>query len=254
MGIEYDGTAYNGWQKQNVGTGIQSVVEDAVSEVADKKIDVICAGRTDSGVHAVGQVVHYDTTADRSEYEWQSGVNSLLSDDINVKWTKIINQDFHARFSAVNRTYRYIILNRKVRSSLLRKRCWWVHQDIDDSLMKECASNFIGKHDFSSFRASTCQASSPIREIYNLDINRENEFVIITIKANAFLQKMVRNIVGSMVQVGRKEKETGWLTDAFKNKDRRSAGITAPPHGLCLIEVRYPEEFGISSINNYEIL
>jgi tRNA pseudouridine38-40 synthase len=120
--------------------------------------------------------------------------------------------------------------------------------------MKECASNFIGKHDFSSFRASTCQASSPIREIYNLDINRENEFVIITIKANAFLQKMVRNIVGSMVQVGRKEKETRWLRDALKNKDRKSAGITAPPHGLCLIEVKYPEEFGISSINNYEIL
>ena len=254
MGIEYDGTAYNGWQKQNVGTGIQSVVEEAVSEVADKKIDVICAGRTDSGVHAVGQVIHYDTTADRSEYEWQSGVNSLLSDDINIKWTKIINEDFHARFSAINRTYRYIILNRKVRSSLHSKRCWWVHQDINDSLMRECASTFIGKHDFSSFRASTCQASSPIREIYNLDINRENEFVIITIKANAFLQKMVRNIVGSMVQVGRKEKEIRWLRDAFNNKDRQSAGITAPPQGLCLVEVKYPENFGISSINNYEIL
>ena len=243
MGIEYDGTAYNGWQKQNVGTGIQSVVENAVSEVADKKIDVICAGRTDSGVHAVGQVVHYDTTADRSEYEWQSGVNSLLSDDINVKWTKKINQDFHARFSAMARRYRYVIYNDSVRPAHLSREVTWNYRPLDIDLMRQAAQALLGTHDFTSYRAVGCQAKSPIKTIHHLELLRHGQFIVLDIRASAFLHHMVRNIVGVLMQIGCGERPVEWAAEVLRARDRAQGGLTAPAYGLYLVDVTYPEHF-----------
>ena len=253
MGVEYDGNAYNGWQKQNVGIGIQTIVEQSISEVANSKTEIVCAGRTDAGVHARGQIIHYDTDAKRTNYEWQTGVNSHLPDDININFAKEVTEDFHARFSATNRTYQYFIYNSRNRSSLLRNRFWWIRDTLDESLMQEGAKLLVGEHDFNSFRASSCQASSPIRTIKTLDIQRNDQFLIISIKANAFLQKMARNIVGSLVHIGLGEKTNDWLIDVLEARDRKRAGITAPSHGLYLIEVDYPKNYEIPKIDNRDI-
>ena len=253
MGVEYDGNAYNGWQKQNVGIGIQTIVEQSISEVANSKTEIVCAGRTDAGVHARGQIIHFDTDSERTNYEWQTGVNSHLPDDININFVNEMTEDFHARFSATNRTYRYFIFNGKNRSSLLRDRFWWIRETLDESLMQEGAKLLVGEHDFSSFRASSCQASSPIRTVKNLEVQRNNQFLIISIKANAFLQKMARNIVGSLVHIGLGEKTNDWLIDVLEARDRKRAGITAPSHGLCLIEVDYPKNYKIPKIDNRDI-
>ena len=253
MGVEYDGNAYNGWQKQNVGIGIQTIVEQSISEVANSKTEIVCAGRTDAGVHARGQIIHFDTDAKRTNYEWQTGVNSHLPDDININFAKEVTEDFHARFSATNRAYQYFIFNSKNRSSLLRDRFWWIRETLDVSLMQEAAKLLVGEHDFNSFRASSCQASSPIRTIKTLGVQRNDQFLIISIKANAFLQKMVRNIVGSLVHIGLGEKTNDWLINVLEARDRKRAGITAPSHGLCLIEVDYPKNHGIPKIDNRDI-
>ncbi len=245
MGVEYDGTAYNGWQKQDMGIGIQTIIENAISKIADCEIHIVCAGRTDAGVHALGQVIHFDVSVDRSIYSWQAGVNSLLPPDININWTKMVNDEFHARFSAIQRTYQYQINNRKVRSSLTRNRYWWVHQNLDETIMQNGADILIGKHDFAAFQASSCQASTSEREIFTLDINRDLDFISVNITANAFLQKMVRNIVGSLVELGQKEKDIDWLKEVLESRDRRTGGITAPAHGLTLVGVNYMNEFKI---------
>lgn len=248
MGIEYDGTAYNGWQKQNIGIGIQTVVENALSKVANHQVNTICAGRTDAGVHARNQIVHFDTVTERDGYNWLAGVNSNLPPDINITWVKNVSEEFHARFSALERTYCYEILNQKIRSALSRNRFWWIYESLDIDLMQSGAKHLIGKHDFTSFRAASCQAASPIREMFNIDFQEKGELVSITITANAFLQRMVRNIVGALVQIGKQEKDVEWMYDVLKGQDRKLAGVAAPAHGLTLLSVKYPNEFDISSI------
>ena len=248
MGVEYDGSAYNGWQKQNIGLGIQTVVEKALSKVANHQINSICAGRTDTGVHARSQVIHFDTITERDNYGWLAGVNSNLPPDINITWVKNVNDDFHARFSASKRKYSYKILNQKTRSSLSRNFFWWVYDELDVNQMQSGAKYLIGKHDFTSFRATSCQASSPIREIFDIQIQKNDEHLRITLTANAYLQRMVRNIVGALVQIGKQEKDAKWMHDVLKGRDRKLAGIAAPAHGLTLLAVKYPNEFDIDFI------
>ncbi len=241
VGIEYDGTAYSGWQRQRSGVGIQQRVEDAVAAVADERVDVVCAGRTDAGVHASGQVAHFDTSAERSERGWLLGVNSNLPDDINLTWVRPVADDFHARFSATARSYRYRILNRLVRSALERHRAWWVHQSLDADAMHEAAQALIGEHDFSAFRAAGCQASTARREVTAISVVRNGDWLTLDVTANAFLQHMVRNITGTLVRIGAGEEPVAWAGDVLAGRDRTRGGIAAPPHGLTLVRVTYPD-------------
>ena len=245
IGIEYDGTAYSGWQRQRNGLGVQQVVEQALGEVADEAIQVTCAGRTDTGVHASGQVAHFDTRAERSDRGWLLGANSNLPDDINVSWVKPVSDEFHARFSAVARSYRYRILNCLVRSALYRLRAWWVYEELDHERMHEAAQALLGEHDFSAFRAAGCQASSAVRTITSICVERDGNWILLDVTANAFLQHMVRNIIGTLAAVGSGEEDVAWLSAVLDSRDRTVGGVAAPPHGLTLVRAQYPEEFGI---------
>ncbi|MDJ0793965.1 MAG: tRNA pseudouridine(38-40) synthase TruA [Woeseiaceae bacterium] len=247
LGIEYDGTSYNGWQRQKSGLGVQQRLEEALSLVANEPIDVICAGRTDTGVHASGQVVHFDTTAERSDRGWLLGANSNLPDDISVTWVHRVDDEFHARFSATGRSYRYQILNRLQRSALHRQRAWWVHQPLNEALMNEAAQRLVGEHDFSAFRAAGCQAGSAVREITRIDVTRSGDWVTLRVSANAFLMHMVRNITGTLAAIGLGEEPAEWVTTVLESANRTIGGVTAPPQGLTLVSVDYPPEFGIPS-------
>jgi tRNA pseudouridine38-40 synthase len=245
LGIEYDGTAYVGWQRQKSGVGVQAILEATLSQVADEPVAVVCAGRTDTGVHATGQVIHFDTDAVRTDRGWLLGANSNLPDDINVSWATQVADDFHARFSATRRSYRYLILNRPYRSALHRNRAWWVYESLDEVVMQEAANYLLGKHDFSAFRAAGCQASTPVRELSELSIERRGNWLLVTVRANAFLQHMVRNITGTLVAVGRGEQKPAWAQSVLQSCDRSKGGIAAPPNGLTLIGVDYPDNFGL---------
>ena len=243
IGIEYDGSNYNGWQRQRVGSGVQAVLEKAASAVADEPVEITCAGRTDTGVHASGQVGHFDTEAKRSDRGWLLGINSALPDDVNLRWVKPVSDDFHARFSALSRSYRYRILNRLVRSSLERQRCWWFHAPLDADAMHEAGQELLGEHDFSAFRAAGCQANSATRELQFLRVRRDGDWITLDIRANAFLQHMVRNITGTLVGVGSGDNPASWVGEVLRSGDRKQGGITAPPQGLTLTHVEYPAEF-----------
>ena len=245
IGIEYDGTAYNGWQRQKTGRGIQEEFERAIGVVADETVEVVCAGRTDTGVHATGQVGHFDTDVERSERGWLLGANSNLPDDVCVRWVKPVPDDFHARFTAISRSYRYVILNRLVRSALHRHRAWWVHQPLDADAMHEAAQALVGEHDFSAFRAAGCQASRPNREITSISVTRDGDRVYLDVTANAFLMHMVRNITGTLVATGMGEEPVGYTADILESRDRKRGGVAAPPHGLTLVRVGYPEELNL---------
>lgn len=245
LGIEYDGSAYVGWQRQKSGTGVQAVVEAAISKVADTGIEIICAGRTDTGVHATAQVIHFDTAARRSERSWLLGTNTHLPQDINVCWAKTVDDDFHARFSATARAYRYLILNRPYRSALHSRRAWWVHEPLDATSMQTAADALLGKHDFSAFRAAGCGASTPVREISMLQVERHGEWIVLNISANAFLQHMVRNITGVLSAIGRGQQPPEWAKSVLASKNRTLGGVAAPPTGLTLVRVDYPPQFGI---------
>ncbi len=245
LGLEYDGTGYNGWQIQSHAPSIQDSLNRALSRVADETVSCVGAGRTDTGVHARGQVVHFDTTAERTPRSWLLGINSNLPDDINVLWVQAVADDFHARFSALARTYFYRILNRPVRSALERERAWWVRQPLDIDRMAEGAGWLLGRHDFNAFRASSCQSSSAIRELQTLQAKRDGAVITIECRANAFLHHMVRNIVGSLVKVGQGEQEPSWMGQLLAQKDRTLAAMTAPPHGLYFASVEYAPRFNI---------
>lgn len=249
IGIEYDGTGYVGWQRQKSGIGVQERLEEAVATVANEPVEVVCAGRTDAGVHATGQVGHFDTSAERTDRGWLLGINSNLPDDINVAWVRAVDDEFHARFSAESRTYRYLILNRLVRSALFRNRAWWVHEPLDEASMHAAGQLLLGEHDFSAFRASGCQASTATREILSLKVTRQGPWVAITVTANAFLQHMVRNITGTLTAIGAGEYAAKWAQEVLESKDRKSGGVAAPPHGLVFRAVRYPDRFGVPPQN-----
>jgi len=245
LGIEYDGTSYNGWQRQKTGSGVQQRVEKALSVVANHPVDVICAGRTDTGVHASGQVVHFDTDSQRSERGWLLGANTNLPEDVNVTWVAPVSDDFHARFSATSRSYQYKILNRLQRSALHRNRAWWVYEPLDAALMHDAAQQLVGEHDFSAFRAAACQASTAVRTISQISVSRSGDWLTLDVTANAFLQHMVRNITGTLATVGLGEQEVDWVAEVLESRDRKVGGIAAPPHGLTLVGVGYPESFGL---------
>ena len=245
LGIEYDGTSYNGWQRQKNGIGVQQRLEEALAMVANEAVEVVCAGRTDTGVHASGQVAHFDTSADRSERGWLLGANTNLPPDISVSWVQHVSDDFHARFSATSRSYRYVILNRLQRSALHRHRAWWVHQPLDEKIMHEAAQSLLGEHDFSAFRAAGCQANRATRNVTSISVVRSGDWVTLDVTANAFLMHMVRNVTGTLAAIGQGEQPVGWISEVLASRDRTLGGVTAPPQGLTLVAVHYPEAFGI---------
>lgn len=245
FGLEYDGANYVGWQRQKTGVGVQTLVEAAISKVANHPVQSVCAGRTDAGVHASAQVVHVETDVQRAARNWVLGINSNLPNDISVAWATHVNDEFHARFSAIARTYRYVILNQPVRSALANRRAWWVHEPLDESVMQTAAEQLLGRHDFSAYRAAGCQANTPIREIYDMSVTRHEGWISITVKANAYLQHMVRNITGVLVAIGTGAKRSSWAKKVLESRDRTAGGVAAPPHGLTLIAVEYPSQFGI---------
>jgi len=246
LGIEYDGSAFHGWQAQQEGVRtVQTELEAALAKVADHPLRVVCAGRTDTGVHALGQVVHFDTEAQRTERNWLLGSNVNLPPDVSVTWARPVSDDFSARFSAVSRRYRYFILSRSSRSAVLARRVTWTHRALDVSLMQEAASALVGEHDFSSYRALGCQAKSPVRTLHELTVERRGEFVVLSLHANAFLHHMVRNIAGVLMAIGRGDREVGWASEVLELRDRTLGGVTAPPDGLYFERVEYPDEFNI---------
>ncbi len=243
MGVEYDGAGFHGWQTQGDVRTVQEDLERALSKVAAEPIRVQCAGRTDTGVHGVGQVVHFDTEAKRSPRNWLLGTNVNLAKDLSVHWVREMPHDFHARFSAISRSYRYVILNRESRSALNRDRAVWVHRPLDETRMREAARHLIGTHDFSSYRAIGCQAKSPVRTVTDLTVNRIEDRIVLEISANAFLHHMVRNIAGVLMAIGKGDQPVEWSREVLELKDRTLGGVTAPPEGLYLMHVGYPEQY-----------
>lgn len=245
MGVEYDGSAFHGWQLQEDVRTVQEQLENAVSRVADHRIRTHCAGRTDAGVHALEQVIHFDTNARRRERSWVLGTNVNLPPDVNVCWVRRVGPDFHARFRATARHYRYLILLRGTRSALVRDRAVWIHRTLDLDPMRRAAMDMVGEHDFSSFRALGCQAKSPVRRVHYLDLDRRGDLLELRIGANGFLHHMVRNIVGVLTAIGRGDERPSWVRDLLEICDRARGGVTAPPHGLYFVRADYPPEFGI---------
>lgn len=244
-GIEYDGRPFCGWQYQDHAPSVQAEVEQAFSKVANHDVRVICAGRTDTGVHGIGQVIHFDTDAERSEYSWLRGANTNLPSSVSVQWVKQVKEDFHARFSAQRRAYRYVICNRPERSAVFSGLVTWNHVPLELKRMQQAASYLVGEHDFSSFRAAACQAKSPLRTIYKLELKQQDEFIVMDIEANAFLHHMVRNIAGVLMTIGSGEMEIDWANEVLEHRDRKLGGVTASPAGLYLTRVEYPDEFEI---------
>jgi tRNA pseudouridine38-40 synthase len=245
LGIEYNGTHYKGWQKQSEYLSVQQCLEQALNQVANESIDTICAGRTDAGVHACGQIVHFDTNAMRRESAWLLGVNRYLPNDISVRWMQEVPNHFSARYSAISRRYRYIIDNSRTRPALDYDHTAWYYVPLDETLMHQAAQYLIGEHDFSSFRGPDCQSKTPFRRVDSCKVTREGHRIYIDIEANAFLHHMVRNIVGSLLEVGKKKREPEWLLHVLTQRDRTAAASMAKAEGLYLAKVNYPEEFKI---------
>jgi tRNA pseudouridine38-40 synthase len=249
LGIQYDGSRFRGWQAQQPGTRtVQTVLEQALAKVANHPVRLVCAGRTDAGVHGVGQVAHFDTTAVRSERAWVLGGNAHLPLDISLNWARETPDDFHARFSALTRRYRYLILNRLQRSALWRERAAWHYRPLDAERMHRAGQALVGEHDYSSFRAAECQARHPIRNIYELTIRRQGDGLVLDVEANAFLHHMVRNIAGVLITIGAGDRPVEWAREVLERRDRTQAGVTAPAEGLYLVAVRYPERFGLPAV------
>jgi tRNA pseudouridine38-40 synthase len=239
LGLEYDGSAFRGWQTQEQAIGIQSLVEKALAGVADHPIEVLAAGRTDAGVHALMQVVHFDTTAQRSVRAWVLGTTSNLPKQISVLWAREVSDAFHARYSAQSRSYRYYILNRPIRPAIGADYLSWVRDPLDAPRMHRAAQHLLGEHDFTSFRAAACQSRTPMRFLHSITVTRSGEIIELAITANAFLHHMVRNIAGVLIAIGMGEQSEEWAREVLEARDRTRGGITAPPGGLYLTGVRY---------------
>ncbi|MGH8134429.1 MAG: tRNA pseudouridine(38-40) synthase TruA, partial [Steroidobacteraceae bacterium] len=251
--LEYDGSAYAGWQTQQGPATVQQATQRALSAVAAQSIDLVCAGRTDAGVHARGQVAHFDTAAQRTTRGWVLGANSNLPQDICVAWALPVPAHFHARYSACARTYRYLILNRAARSALSARRATWVWRPLDHERMGEAAALLRGEHDFSAFRSSQCQAKSPVRRLERLSVERRGDWIVIEATANAFLHHMMRNIAGLLITVGEGAAPPGWARTVLEGRDRSKGAATAPAAGLYLWEVRYPAAFGVPAARAPEV-
>ncbi|HWL30337.1 MAG TPA: tRNA pseudouridine(38-40) synthase TruA [Burkholderiaceae bacterium] len=247
LGIAYDGSEWQGWQTQPDGKTVQDTLECALAQFLAHPVGTICAGRTDTGVHALGQVVHIDTPAVRRMESWVRGLNALLPGSIAVQWAQPVPDTFHARFSALSRTYVYLVRNSRVRSPLMRSRAGWVYHALDLHRMRDAARRLTGEHDFSCFRSSQCQAASPIRTLHALDIDRQGEYFVFTFQANAFLHHMVRNLMGALLYVGQGRQEPSWMDMLLADRDRRRAAPTFAPDGLYLAQVEYPDEFYLPS-------
>ncbi len=245
LGVEYDGRNYYGWQRQKNVISVQACLESALSKIADGAIEVICAGRTDTGVNATNQVVHFDTDKNRKPVAWTIGVNTHLPKDIAVTWVKPVNDEFHARFSATARRYRYIINNARLRPAILSSGLSHCHYPLNENLMDEAAQALVGYNDFTSFRTVHCQSHSPNRTISHCHVYRQGDYIIIDIKANAFLHHMVRNIAGSLMKIGQELAPISWLKEVLEAKNRCVAGVTAPSAGLYFVDVDYPDSFNI---------
>jgi tRNA pseudouridine38-40 synthase len=245
LGVEYDGSGFAGWQYQERVRTVQPCLEAALKQIADHPVRVHCAGRTDAGVHAVGQVVHFDSDAIRPIQAWWRGTNTLLPPDLRVLWAKPVPAEFHSRYTAVARTYRYVILNREVRPAIGARSLTWVYRPLDVARMRQAASHLLGEHDFSAFRAQACQSRTPIRRVEHIDVSRYGEYVFVEVRANAFLMHMVRNIVGVLIEIGCGKREPIWAKEVLISANRCLGGVTAPPDGLYLWAVEYPPEFEI---------
>lgn len=243
--VEYDGSAFSGWQRQSHAPSVQSALEDALSTVANEPIQVACAGRTDTGVHALGQVIHFETSVVRTSHQWILGVGSNTPPAMGLRWVNQCSPDFHARFSATARRYRYLILNLKYVSPLWRSRMTIVNAPLQADLMQQAADQLVGAHDFSAFRAASCQAPHARRQVHSIQVTRRKNVISIDVHANAFLHHMVRNIVGSLIWVGKREQPPEWVGEVLQSRDRNLAASTAPADGLYFMSVDYPVEFGI---------
>ena len=245
LGLEYDGSGFCGWQSQPSGCGVQDHLERALSQIAGHPVKVVTAGRTDTGVHALAQVVHFDTDALRPNSAWVRGVNALLPPTVATHWAHPVPEDFHARFSAMERSYRYVLLNQAVRPALLHGKAGWYHAPLNVEAMREAASLLIGEHDFSAFRAAECQAKSPVKVLREIRISQQGNFLLVDLRANAFLHHMVRNIIGSLVYVGKGRHPPSWMTLLLQSADRTQAAPTFSPDGLYLAGIVYDPKWNL---------
>jgi tRNA pseudouridine38-40 synthase len=245
LGIEYDGSRFCGWQTQPSGCAVQDALELALTKIADASVATTSAGRTDAGVHALGQVVHFDTVAERPPTAWVRGANALLPNACAVTWSQVVAADFHARHSARSRSYRYVLLNHPVRPAAAHDRVGWIHHPLDLEPMRRAAAFLVGEHDFSALRSAECEARTPVRTVTRLDIARQGDYVLFDLCANAFLHHMVRNIVGCLVYVGSGRHPPEWMRDVLAGRDRARAAPTFEAAGLYLSAVSYDARFGI---------
>jgi len=254
LGVEYDGSSYYGWQSQAEGQTVQNTLQLALSLIADERsadcISVIAAGRTDTGVHALGQVVHFDTRVERPLTAWVRGANALLPKSIAVRWAHPVPEEFHARFSARGRSYRYLLINRAVRPAILAGKVGWFHAALDVDAMKAATQHLIGEHDFSAFRASQCQAKTPVKLLSQIDIRRQGEMLVFDLSADAFLHHMVRNIIGCLVYIGKGNHPPDWLKEVLESRERTFAAPTFAPDGLYLRHIQYEEKWGLPQMES----
>lgn len=249
LGLSYDGAAWQGWQTQPSGRTVQDALEKALGQFLNHPTATICAGRTDTGVHALSQVVHLSTDAQREPESWVRGVNALLPDSVAVQWARPVVDDFHARFSAVARTYVYVVRQARVRSPLVHARVGWVYRPLQLRAMQQAAESLVGEHDFTAFRSSQCQAASPVRTLHQLDIAEHGQYFVFVFRANAFLHHMVRNLMGTLVYIGEERRPPQWAEDLLAQRDRRLSAPTFSPAGLYLAAVDYPAHFGLPSVS-----
>ena len=253
LALEYDGSRFLGWQTQPGGGTVQDVLEGALAAIAGERIDVTCAGRTDRGVHALGQVVHFDCGAARPESAWVRGVNALLPESVAVQWARAVPPEFHARYGARERTYRYVLINRAVRPALAARHAGWFHLPLEVAAMRAAARLLEGEHDFSAFRSAECQAKSPVRTLHALEIESRGERIDFVLRANAFLHHMVRNIVGTLVTVGKGKHPPAWAGEVLASRDRASAAPTFAAEGLYLEQVAYEEKWDLPRLQSPEL-
>lgn len=251
LGIEYDGNSFCGWQSQLSGCGVQDALEKAIATIAQHPIRIHAAGRTDTGVHALMQIVHFDTEAIRSVNAWVRGVNAYLPSTIRVIWSKLVNEDFHARFSATRRCYEYLLINTSVAPAILNTKAGWYHLPLDFNAMNEGVKFLIGEHDFSAFRASECQAKSPVRTIHEASVNVYEDKFVFQFVANAFLQHQVRNMIGALIYVGNGKHPPEYIESLLKQQDRKLSPPTFSAHGLYLSGVEYDTEWGLPSLRQH---